>query len=372
MAIRHRIVLIIIAIITVILTFRSLPVFPLPGDNQTGAAFSGFSGVLRLWICEENSAARDSLSAWLIHESTQFEKTHDGIYVQITPVSAETLGAFSYAAALPPDMAVFTPGILKNTEGLVKTNASHLLRKELQGYENGFCVPIAMNAACWVICGDTPETLSGKTLLIDEGCENAALYALTSDVRPPNQDDMNFGIDLGLDAPDHAFKTPVPIQTVPINPGNLSRISKNACAAFIKGDGDALFISGKTLSGLTEGSFLDFSIVHSGQFYIDALSLLSVTDTPDKEKRKACEEFLCHLLSEESQARLASFGAFSVLENASIYGAKKYYSDLEMFLARGSIQAGSAFAPPDKESVKKALNAVFSNELHISDILPLP
>ncbi len=155
MALKYRILLLGGVFFFLFLVTNTLNVFPLPKDDVLKEKTSEFSGVLRLWISEENSPAVSGLSSWLTKESAQFEKKYDGVYVQITPVSKETLSSFSYAAELPPDMIVFSPGMLKSTQGLVPIESPFLLKEAFRDYASGLCTPIAMGASVYLGLGCT-------------------------------------------------------------------------------------------------------------------------------------------------------------------------------------------------------------------------
>lgn len=371
MALRHRILLLGAVTLAVLITIQSIHLFPLPKTDSLSADSPVFSGVLRLWICEEASAAPSGLSAWLNAESARFEKANDGIYVQVTPVSRKTLSSFSYAANLPPDMVVFTPGVLDNSSGLLPVKGCEEIRKELINYENGLCTPIAMSPSCWAVrSGGEAIPLSGKALLVEKSDAAGALHAMLSDaseaVIPPKRS----GIDLGLPIPEEKADSFIIEKSGEIIPGPGSKVLENARSAFLKGEGDALFVSGKTLRHLINASF-DFSLIAAGSLYIDNLSLFSITDTPNGEKLAACIRFFEHLLSKEAQLRLSQYGAFSVLSDIRLYTARQYYSDMEEILSVSQIIPSRAFDPIGKEQAPALLSDVFSGEKRAYDCFPL-
>lgn len=364
MAIRYRLLLLGAVLLLSFFAFQSLDVFPLPKDDIISQKSQKFSGVLRLWIYEENSPASPSAAPWLIRESAQFEKKHDGVYVQVSEVSRETLASFSYAAELPPDMIVFSPGTLESAVGLIHPGSQKDLLNEFTDYADGFAIPIAAGAHAWAVRADAPDPgqVSGKTIFIEEGDEKSALYALSSDAPKTPSYGMQFGLDLGLPAPENSESAPLVIEeSSVIIPGEGSRITKNAHLSFIKGDCSALLVSGKTLSKIINASSApDFKIISAGEMYIDALSLFAITDTPEDSKRDMCVLFLEHLLDKEAQARLSSCGAFSVRDDLTLYPAKKHFSDMEMYLHTLPLIPAPAFERKDVSSEKAKLSELFS------------
>lgn len=369
MAVRYRILLMGIAVLLVFASVRALDRFPLPEEGLLEEKMAGFSGVLRLWISEEHSAAPSGLSAWLIKESARFEKKHDGVYVQITPVSAKTLSSFSYAAELPPDMIVFSPGMLESAHGLVKADVSHLLIEEFRDYASHFCTPVAMGASFWAVRKEeAQEPLSSKALLFGENCALRALHALKTDLSKDAPNGGQYGIDLNLPMPESPKDALVPTALPEIAPGPGSMISEDARSAFIKGEGDALFLSQKELSHLINASNApEFEIAMTGDLYADQLSLFAVTDTKSGEAREMCVRFLEHLLSEDAQKRLESTKAFSVT-GVQLYPAKAHFQRIEMLLTSINIIPAPAFSKPDA-SHEDALLSVIHGEMRVSDAL---
>ena len=369
-AIRYRVLLLGIVIFLVYAAIHTLNLFPFPKDDMQKENSEAFSGVLRLWISEKNSASPSGLSAWLSRESAQFEKKHDGVYVQITPVSEKTLASFSYAAELPPDMIVFSPGMLESNEGLVKTDVSNLLRTEFQNYESHLCTPIAIGASFWAIRNENArEPLSGKTLLFEKGNSLRALYALKKDFSPSAPHSAQYGIDLGLPISIDKNDESIIEETHSISPGSGSLILENAKSAFIKGEGDAILMTQKDLPYLINASGSpEFEIAMTGDLYTDCLSLFSVTDAKDGEAKEMCASFLKHLLSEDAQKRLESAKAFSVTGEV-IYSGKSHYQEIEMMLSEAKLIPAPAFSYT--EDPEEALLSVISGSMRISDALPV-
>ena len=359
MALKYRMLLLGGVFLILFSAIHILKVFPLPKNDVLKEKSSEFSGVLRLWISEENSPASKSLYAWLNQESAQFEKKHDGVYVQITPVSKETLSSFSYAAELPPDMIIFSPGMLESTDSLVAIEPVSFLREEFQNYASGFCVPVAMGVSLWAVRKGIDPPLSAKTLLFEKRFARSALYALKGDLPLQKSPGARYGVDLGLETyeEDDIFIG----NTESIAPGADSRICENAHVSFIKGEGDAVFLSHKALSSLVNASAApEFEIAATGEMYTDLLSLFALTDTKTGEGREMCEKFLHHLLSKDAQKRLESTGAFSVT-GAQLYAGKAHFREVEMILSSSKIHPAPAFSRDSKEAEELLLNMIRGN-----------
>lgn len=367
MALRYRFLLLGVALLSVFLAFNSLSMFPFPKDDILSEKNKEFSGVLRLWISEEDSPSAKGLSAWLKSESTRFEKKYDGVFVQITPVSKETLSSFSYAAELPPDMIVFSPGILTSAQGLVPVQVSSDLREEFNSYESGYCTPITMGASFWAIRKGVSPPLTGKTLLFEKERAQSALYALKSDLAETKTPGARYGVDLGLPIYDNESPETKSESPGAIIPGKDSKISDNACAYFINGEGDAAFLSHKALVSLMNASSApEFEIAITEEFYSDQLALFAVTETGANGAKEICERFLRHLLSDDAQKRLESTKAFSVT-NAQIYAGKARYQEIEMLLSSMKILPAPAFSD-HKQAAQDTLTAIIRGETALDSV----
>ena len=91
---------------------RALPV---ETEDYIAKKYEGYSGVIKCWICADFSCA-GSFNSWLNSCAAPFERTHDGVYIEIETVSASAMEARDQAIA-PPDMIFYSPS-MKNTEHL--------------------------------------------------------------------------------------------------------------------------------------------------------------------------------------------------------------------------------------------------------------
>ena len=60
-------------------------VLPMDSRPLVAAKYAGWSGVLRLWVCDDGGP---SVTGWLNRCIAQYEKRHPGVYVQPEQVEA--------------------------------------------------------------------------------------------------------------------------------------------------------------------------------------------------------------------------------------------------------------------------------------------
>ena len=73
--------------------------------------YAGWSGVLRVWLCEGWAAGR-SIAGWINASAAVFERTHDGVFIQVTIVDSETLARLPESGLNLPDLILFPTGAL--------------------------------------------------------------------------------------------------------------------------------------------------------------------------------------------------------------------------------------------------------------------
>ena len=165
--------------------------------------YAGWSGVLRVWVCE-GWAANRGLAGWINRASAAFERAHEGVYVQVTPVDAETLALLPDSGLNPPDLVLFPPGAL-NPE--TRLDPETPIR------------PVALGGYLWAINASlldrVPADLRGVRLALptdtEQNCYSAALLALCSGSSPESGAPARGGLDLGLET----ASTPAPAEATP-------------------------------------------------------------------------------------------------------------------------------------------------------------
>ncbi len=348
-----RITCVLIAAALVLSFSAILAHLPSPPEGILDAQYGEWSGVLRLWAYEGCG-----LSGWLNDASARFERSHDGVYVQISYVSEETLKAFEYISDNPPDMILTCPGMLESAAGLIKTDISNGLRKELRGYGGGALTPVALGGYAWCINERRlPNgSLDGAMVLIREdekySCASAAFLGLLSgEPAVEEAQDSRYGVDLGLQSPDSAAeKVEYTGKRVEIAISADSRRDKDAYAAFARGDADCIVATDDDIRRLERlsatGRAPDWRIVTTGLAFTDRLKLMGIveSDKADANERQSMSiKFVEFLVSESRQAALSSTGAFGVIDGTAMYAGRSALSQLEAFLTDSEIYVPDAF-----------------------------
>ena len=99
--------------------------------------YGGWAGTLRLWVYEGWSPGAGSAALWLNGCVSSFEKAHPGVYVQPEYVDAGALRDLGRDGILPPDMALFPPGVLESGEAFLPLDAPESFRGPLREIGGG-------------------------------------------------------------------------------------------------------------------------------------------------------------------------------------------------------------------------------------------
>lgn len=329
----HLICLLIVAALipAALLISRGLPADTRPYVEQK---YAGWNGVLRAWVCVDWRCA-GSFTRWLNACAASFEKNHDGVYIEFTPVSSDTLRRMGDGGIRLPELVLFSPGTLDDPSRLKHIDAPDALRDELRGID-GNAWPVAMGGYIWVynqeLADGAPTADSTFAVLPDDAARSfsAAAVALLSDV--PDADSSedalpDAGLDLGLPTSALAEETEM---------GEM--IANDAMDRFIRGELPAVVVSQAELAHLIQlrdsGRGPDWVCTAAGTAaYTDQLMLLGVvaqTGDAAAEREALAESFAAGLFEYEAQAKLADIGAFSVT-------GERIYSDF------------SAYAPLDAQ-----------------------
>lgn len=376
MSLKKRSVLLILIIVGILAAIPCARMLPVPHKNTYSSAKNRYSGVLRLWICEKSFVGSKALSSWLIGESTNFEKKNDGIYIQITPVSEETLSRMSLFPAIPPDMIVVTPDVHPDFDDLIEIDAPDALRSDLHGYSDTL-VPVALGAGAWAVKADGFEgTLSGKKLMFPKDADPvSALNALCCDISPASPSGSGYGIDLSLPVPDEKPRTPVSGNNAEIVPAPGSAASEHAVNFFLNGECDALFVAAKELRLLKNADNApEYEIIPVKNAYACNAALFGIVrgeGARQQEKQAVCEMFLQHLLSVSAQQRLKSTGAYSAVEGVCLYASDRNLAPVEAALSVQSLsipRPGADFGAREAAALAGCLSRNGSAQAHI-DIL---
>lgn len=346
----------------------------LPTDSQPLVAekYAGWSGVLRLWVCEGWQSGSGSLTGWLNRCIARFEKAHPGVYVQPQAVDADAIAAFTDSGIRPPDMLLFAPGMLASPEGLAALTLPDGLRPGLARCgiwgDALYAAPVAMGGYAWAWnrarLDGIPGTWQGGDLTLAAlpaeprrhwGAALLALcsgrYAATGGAAQEADAAGLSDVDLGL----AGAPTPAPSPTVAPDAATLPcrlpegfAFDADAWRRFINGEAAAMPVTQREvrrLEALSEqGRGPDWQLSPGGAAFTDQLLCLALVRRDGADEPLAlCRAFLAHLLSDACQGALAEAGAFSVTDAPSGYAAGDPLARMEAALRAPGLAAPNCF-----------------------------
>jgi len=295
----------------------------LPTDSQefVEKKYAGWSGVLRGWVCTRWSAA-GSFTSWLNACAAEFEKAHEGVYLEFTAVTEQAMAQLFTSGMRPPELVFFSPGVI--TDGRMLTGAQRLA---MGGYVWVYNCALADGAPAQAVC--LPDDM-GHSFSIASVCMHADPSAPELKIEEP-------GLDLGLPASATAQNIEISLD------------------AFIDGELPALIVSQSELARLIRlrdaGKGPDWACAPAGEWALTD-QLLTGAATAG-EAAALAEEFIRFLRSDGCQDRLADIGAFSVTER-TIYPAHSAYAAMEIQL-KSRRQLGpeifSEYPPPNSDGI---------------------
>lgn len=309
---------------------RLMYAFPIDTQPYVEKKYAGWNGVLQAWIYSDWTSGGSFIS-WLNSCASEFEKMHEGVYLEFTPVSVEALDLLSNDFIRKPDLLFFSPGTLRNPELLVTLQPCEAIRNDLRNYGNARALPIAMGGYIWAyntsLCETAPMNAGDViqlTLSSDKSGYSAALMGLLSISTDENVNQSVLpenGIDLGLPAaaPESSFH------------------SEHAMDSFINGELPYIPVSSSDLYRLIRlrdnGKGPDWKLHASGSITCSDQLLLGGIPAQDNKNEQAqlAEEFLQLLLSSDSQSKLADIGAHAVTGEI-IYSDFSPYAELDVLL----------------------------------------
>ena len=153
----------------------------LPADARPyiESKYAGWSGVLQAWIFSDWSPG-GSFITWLNSCAADFEKDHDGVFIEFTPVDESTLRCMTASGIPMPDLVFFSPGTLESSADLLPMEIPGELRREFRDFQT--CLPVAMGGYIWVY-NRTMDTDTRLILPDDAGRSfSAALFSLSSTI----------------------------------------------------------------------------------------------------------------------------------------------------------------------------------------------
>jgi hypothetical protein len=279
--------------------------------------YAGWSGVLRVWAFEGWTGG-DKMAAWVGRCAASFEKSHPGVYVEVSYPGKEAIRSLSRSGVRPPDAVLFPPGLMESPDGL-----SPLPALPVRGSLGGdYAIPVALGGYAWAMNGEA----DGAAVPADEEWRSwsraaAALGDPAASIEeivpePP-------GIDLGLPA---SSRTP------------LER--------FTAGELGAVPVTQRELAKLErlrdQGRGPEWTLRPGAQPWTDQVIYMAAVASGD-ERQSLAEELIGHLLSPECQTALTAQGLFSVLNAPTGYPSGSAMETMDLSLLRQGLTTSTAF-----------------------------
>jgi len=374
-----------ILLILVFALQRAIPMLPMDNSGLVEEKYDSFSGVIDVWAYQGWTSA-GSLKAWLNDCCAQFEKSRNGVYVQITWVDARAIAEFSTTGIAPPDVLLFPPGLITDATGLLPYNEEIPWRGGMTPDE--YAVPVALGLYAWAVSPNAPQKApalwtqqDGARIVIpaDEAWRafSGAAIALLSGYYSA-EDEFSTqplpGMDVGLESINPPEPTPMPARgDTEANPSGVLFPSENAMDEFLSGDAAALLITQSELAHLDAleeaGRGTDMRVMHSGEFiFTDQVLFAAAVDTqrPNAAARgETARAFISHLLSQKSQQRLHLAGVFSPMQDVQLYTAGSM-AVMEAALDGANIILPSPFEAAWRAESEALLGEILSGETGVN------
>lgn len=337
---------------------------PPPRKDLISEKYSGWNGVLRLWIYEGWAPGAGSLSSWMNKCIASFEKKHEGVYVQPQYVDRSAMATIGENGIIMPDMILFPPALFEMPAHLLpfENDSPRSTLSRCGGWHGiNYAAPVAMGGYAWAHrLSSLPGTLEHESVSAPMNDFNhhwsAVITALCSGRYEENHKEnlsLPGDMDLGLSI---INETPAPSATpMPESESLLPcRLPQNfaqeagAYTQFINNNITVLSVTQREIRRLEnlsdQGKTEDWRLAVSGTPFTDQISMMAVTERAgERGAQTLCEAFIDHLLSEECQAQLHRAGAFSVTDTFSGYPVYDSFNIIEEFLRREDLIAVSAF-----------------------------
>lgn len=347
-----RIVCVMLIALLIPALFALRSILPLNKNALIEKKYAGWNGVLRIWIYEGWQSGAGSFVSWLNRCAGIFEKQHNGVYLQIQPVSETALQTFPTSGIRPPDAILFPPGLLDGADHLISLPDDLPVRESLQ--EHPCAVPVAMGGYAWVIhdADSSAVSLTENTVAAPGDTayqsSSAALLSLCSGLRQAPETSPLPGVDLRLTEAAPAATEPPGGIYMPIQLNPAFEFRDTPVSDFIRGDLNAIMVSSESLATLMKlqerGLTPDWTLLSDVEYpFTDQLLMMSVVDG-EPEQEALCVEFLRLLLQEDSQGLLKDWNAFSTTEAFTGYTSPDPRAGMETVLRRSQLMIPPAFS----------------------------
>ena len=335
--------------------------------------YSGWSGVIRVWLDEDESA----LSGWLNQCASEFEKQHNGVYIQVEPVN--DFSGLEAEGVRPPELALFTPGKAVRYD-LFAELPRMPVRDTLQ--MTNIAVPLAAGGYAWAINRSLLDRIPEDCASIDlslpmdtaESSYSSALLALSSGVAPGAAEPALPGVDLGLSGTPAATAAPCP-ETVPCRlPPDLTATT-DAFARFQNGEAAATVVGPEEIARLeklsAQGRGPDWALdVTGARTFTDRILLGAALESKD-EREALAVEFLQFLLRDECQGMLGKYDRFSVTDAPTDLTHTDPLTVIDASLRSDRLMVPPAFFDEWRTEAPAALRAVLAGQLDAEEALEM-
>ena len=353
----------------------------LPATNEHVAERlgGGWSGVLRLWVCDEMwPPGSGSFVPWLNACIDRFERRHPGVYVQVSSVPLSVLRNFAGGDVNPPDMLLLAPGMLEGSEHLMPLPADAALPAFLQEAGQGHAAAVALGGYGWALnenhlkeapvdwasLGDGPKPKKNQRAFswMDAPADgpfqsfSGAFLSLMADRDVPEEARQPVkageGLNLGLAGEPEPTPAPRTIRRVKSTlPKALAKDFRSRASILTD------FASGRTAAALVsqrEAQRLN-ALSGAGRApgwtlepapYTDQVAFAAVVDLPRRdlmERQALSVRLVDHLLSDESQKALTKILAFRAAPGEALYPSQMGFGALERALSGGAVRVPAAF-----------------------------
>jgi hypothetical protein len=328
----------------------------LPADNapEVQKKYDTWTGVLRVWVVEDWQVGTGSLERWLNACAAAFEKTRDGVYVNVQTVPAEAVRNFLTTGVNPPDVIVYPPGLLDSAGGLraFSIQADYIPGLETVGVfgDARYAAAVLTDAHVWIYNPGKLKSLPADFYELAAACRESdlpALVCLNSGLRPAEGTVRVLpGVDIGL--PGGPTATPAPEGTVACRVGPRFLVSDAAYDLYKAGDADAFI--GDLSDILRVSQRADWAAAVTGAAaYADDMALVSLVarDGNRADERAALCEAYVNLLLSDGQALAAKAGSLPVARGASAYAGDLTLAPIEAALENMAHVCAPAFGTRD-------------------------
>lgn len=307
----------------------------LPNDGSpiVQEKYAGWSGVLRVWVCDDLRIGGTSPISWLNACATAFEKSHKGIYVNVQTVPSEAIARMDETGINPPDMIIWPAGLLDDADYLIELSGEYPLRLGLD--ISPYAVPVLTGAHFWIFDTDQYSALPNDMYDVSSACRNddaAALVALSTGLRAGETVEKALpGVDLGLVAAPTAM--PETKGDVKCRASRELILTDEPHALFSEGEVEAFVGDMRDLARLGDES--GWGVCVTGEYtYIDEMALCSIIDTHASsadERQSLCQDLISLMLG-EGQALAARAGAMPAAIGAAAYAGDATLAAIEAAL----------------------------------------